>query len=264
LRFAEASAVWQVDEETWKAEVQPGWDIFGVSNGGYLMSIAARAMSEASDGRLPVSVNAQFIRPVSAGPVEVSVGTVKVGKSFSTLRATLSSDLDSLVLLGSFASPGSLRDDVTYMTGEPPDTPSPDQCVRALPGVDAPLPPPLMDKFEERIHPEDASALEGRPTGVARVRGWFRFLDDEPLDPFGLLLAADAFPPAVFNANLPLAWTPTIEMTTHIRATPATEWLNCSFNTRFVTGGFLEEDGEIWDEEGRLVALSRQLALAPR
>ena len=30
---------------TWKAEVQPDWDIFGIANGGYLMAIAARAMS---------------------------------------------------------------------------------------------------------------------------------------------------------------------------------------------------------------------------
>jgi acyl-CoA thioesterase len=79
-----------------------------------------------------------------------------------------------------------------------------------------------------------------------------------------VLLVADAFPPAVFNANLPLAWTPTVEMTTHVRSAPQTEWLRCRFTTRFVTGGFFEEDGEVWDADGRLVALSRQLALVPR
>jgi acyl-CoA thioesterase len=122
----------------------------------------------------------------------------------------------------------------------------------------------MMAHFEERIHPEDAGPLQGRPTGKAVMRGWFRLHDQEPIDPFALLMIADAFPPAVFNAELPLAWTPTLEMTTHIRGTPAPGWLRCRFATRFVSGGLLEEDGEIWDETGRLVALSRQLALVPR
>ncbi len=133
-----------------------------------------------------------------------------------------------------------------------------------MPAVDGPLPPPLMDKVEERIHPDDAVTLLGRPSGKPLMRGWFRLLDGEPITPFALLLVMDAFPPAIFNTELPLAWTPTMEMTTHIRSFDVTGWLRCQFTTRFVTGGFLEEDGEVWDESGRLVAQSRQLALLPR
>jgi hypothetical protein len=40
--------------------------------------------------------------------------------------------------------------------------------------------------------------------------------------------------------------------------------MRCRFSTRFVSGGFLEEDGEVWDAAGALVAQSRQLALVPR
>ena len=94
--------------------------------------------------------------------------------------------------------------------------------------------------------------------------GWFRLRDSEPIDTLGLLLAVDAFPPTAFNARLPVAWTPTIELTAHVRARPAPGWLRCVFTTRFVTGGFLEEDGELWDASGHLVAQSRQLALVPR
>jgi acyl-CoA thioesterase len=151
-----------------------------------------------------------------------------------------------------------------YMTGEPPDLPEPEQCVLNLPSEDGPLPPPIVGNFEQRLHPEDALALTDERSGVARMRGWFRLRDDEPMDVFTLFLVADAFPPAIFNTGLPLGWVPTVEMTTQVRSSPTTSWLRCRFTTRFVTGGMLEEDGEIWDEEGRLLALSRQLALVPR
>ncbi len=55
----------------------------------------------------------------------------------------------------------------------------------------------------------------------------------------------------------------TVELTVHVRARPAPGWLACRSTTRFVAGGFHEEDFEIWDGAGVLVAQSRQLALLP-
>ena len=144
----------------------------------------------------------------------------------------------------------------------PPDLPPPDECIAVEP-TDT-FPPPFMGQVDLRLHPDDAGFANGAPSGEPRVRGWFRLRDDEPVDTLGLILATDAFPPTAFNARLPVAWTPTVELTAHVRARPAPGWLRCAFTTRFVTGGFLEEDGEIWDERGHLVAQSRQLALIPR
>jgi Thioesterase-like superfamily len=86
----------------------------------------------------------------------------------------------------------------------------------------------------------------------------------EPIDALGLLLAADAFPPPIFNSGLPVAWVPTVELTVHIRGVPAPGPLRCSFRSRFIRDGLLDEDGEIWDSTGVLVCQSRQLALMPR
>jgi hypothetical protein len=83
------------------------------------------------------------------------------------------------------------------------------------------------------------------------------------LGSFGVL-AADAFPPTAFNGDLPLGWTPTLELTVHVRRRPAPGWLRCINRTRFVSSGFLEMDGEVWDASGHLVVQSRQLALVPR
>jgi hypothetical protein len=40
--------------------------------------------------------------------------------------------------------------------------------------------------------------------------------------------------------------------------------LKVSHRTRNVAGGMFEEDCEVWDSAGRLVAQSRQLAMQPR
>ena len=57
---------------------------------------------------------------------------------------------------------------------------------------------------------------------------------------------------------------PTLELTTHVRAKPAPGWLKVQHRTRNFAGGMFEEDCEVWDSSGRLVAQSRQLARLPR
>jgi MFS family permease len=69
----------------------------------------------------------------------------------------------------------------------------------------------------------------------------------------------DAAAPAVLELGEP--GSATIELTVHVRAQPAPGWLACRALTRHVIGGFHEEDFEIWDAAGNLVAQSRQLAM---
>jgi Acyl-CoA thioesterase C-terminal domain len=55
----------------------------------------------------------------------------------------------------------------------------------------------------------------------------------------------------------------TVELTVHLHVYPAPGWLCCRAATRFVIGGYHQEDFEIRDSTGTLVARSRQLALLP-
>jgi len=259
MTLTAASAVSPQGPGTFAARIAPGWDIVGAANGGYLLAMTARAAALAAGRPDPVTVTAHYLAPGAPGEVRVDTEVVKAGKRFTTVTATLAADRPLLRMLGSFgdleASAGMER-----LEAGPPDLPPVEDCIPIEP-TDT-FPPPFMGRVELRLTPDRAAAWGS--AGSPGVEGWFRLRDEEPIDTIALLVAVDAFPPTIFFTDLPVAWVPTLELTAHIRARPAPGWLRCSFHTKFITGGFLEEDGEVWDSAGRLVAQSRQLALLPR
>lgn len=249
--------------------MHPGWDIGGNAHGGYLLAIAARAMAEVAE-RPPLTITAHYLSPAPDGPCTVDVRPVRRGRRMATLGATLrQGDRAVLEVLGTFAADDTAGDDtagdddVRLRDGAPPELPSYDRCPAPEPASGGPA-PALTERLAVRMRPGDDGFRHGAPTGRAELAGWFAFADGAPVDAIGLLLVADAFPPPVFNTELPPAWVPTLELTVHVRGVPAPGPLACVFRTRFIHGGVLEEDGEVWDTTGRLVAQSRQLALMPR
>lgn len=245
----------------YSAEVQPGWDIGGNANGGYLMAIAGRAMA-AAVGRPPLTLTAHYLRPAAAGPCEVGVTTVRSGRRFATATATLTMESGLVLqLLGTFGDQVAGGPSLTLES--PVDLPPYDDC--EIPPVAPNNPPPaISSRLAVRMRPGDEGFRSGRPSGHPEIRGWFAFAGAEPIDSIGLLLAADAFPPPIFNTELPVGWVPTVELTVHVRGVPAPGPLRCRFRSRFVHDGLVDEEGEIWDSTGVLVAQSRQLALLPR
>ena len=260
--FATATAVQSVAAGEWAASIDAGWEIAGNANGGYLLAMAARALTGATGRPDPVTVTAHYLAPGRPGSVRIVTQILKEGKRFATGTATMFSGTRPLLAVLGTLGDLSQAEEPELIEGAPPELPSPEHCVRVQPA--GTFPPPFMGQVDLRLHPDDAAFATGRQSGQPLMRGWFRLPDAEPVDTLALLCAVDAFPPTVFNARLPIAWTPTVELTAHIRARPAPGWLRCRFATRFVSSGFLEEDGEVWDSTGRLVGQSRQLALVPR
>jgi acyl-CoA thioesterase len=89
---------------------------------------------------------------------------------------------------------------------------------------------------------------------------WVRFSDGREQDPLSLVFMVDgaSFPVIV---ELGEYMSSTVELTVHVRAMPAPGWLACRISTKHVEGGYAEEDFEVWDSAGVLVAQSRQLIL---
>jgi acyl-CoA thioesterase len=268
MSFAEATAVVRRGDGTYDAEVAPGWDIGGNANGGYLLAIAGRAMVDAAGRPDPVTVTAHYLAPGKPGPLTIDTIVVKRGKRFTTVQATMRGEPDArpvLAVVGTFGEldPAMVAEAPFRVDATPPELPSPEECERMF---KAPVDdtPGFIGNLRLLIHPDDAGFATGRKSGELRVRGWFQLRDDEPIGTIGLLTAVDAFPPTIFNTDFVVRWVPTVELTAHVRARPRPGWLRCAFTTRFVSGGFIEEDGELWDDSGALVAQSRQLALIPR
>jgi acyl-CoA thioesterase len=263
--YLAATAVAPDGDDRWTGFLHDGWDIVGRTNGGYMLSILSRASSQATNGRSPVSITGHFTAPGQAGPIAIETEVVRSGRRLSVVRSRMIQEGRILLdALGTFAKPGDGELEILLSDATPIELPSPEESVRGVPSDDAPFPPPFVGKIDMRPGPRLAGIFTTGPYGDAALEGWFGLLDDEPLDAHALVIASDAFPPTAFTAGLPLGWTPTLELTVHVRDPFPKGWIKCEFRSRFVSGGYIEEDGLMWDENGRLVAQSRQLAMVAK
>jgi acyl-CoA thioesterase len=101
---------------------------------------------------------------------------------------------------------------------------------------------------------------EGILSPRSEQKGWIKFKDDRPCDALSLLLMADSFPPPVLASHGIVAWVPTVEYSVSVRSLPDTAWIKAVFRSHYLTSDIVEEDGELWDENGKLLAISRQIA----
>jgi hypothetical protein len=83
------------------------------------------------------------------------------------------------------------------------------------------------------------------------------------VDAVGLMLVADALPPAVFDLGK-LGWVPTLSLTVHLTGLPAPGPLRVRQQVHTMDAGVLSQVCDIWDERGSLVAHATQLAALPR
>ena len=262
-------------EGGWGGQVVERWNVGNNPNGGYTLAIAARAMLAASGRPDPLSITAHYVRPPEAGPVLVTTETVRAGRRYATVAARLvQGGREAVRLIGAFgdlaAQEGPTRIGVAMPGAPPPDACLSMQVLSEAAG--APV-PEVVRRYDLRLDPDcqwvrsrcgpavpDVTA-GGRVEGPLEIRGWIRFSDRTEPSVVGLLAMVDAFPPTVLG-SVDVGWVPTVELTAHVRGRPAPGWILGVFRTSYLLDGLLEQDGELWDQEGRLVAMGRQLAIA--
>jgi len=260
-----AVAVQPLGDGVYAADLDAGWSVGGGINGGYLMARTGEALAQVLPGKPhPVAFSTHFLSAGVAGPAEVRTRVLRDGGSTATLAAELVQDGQvRLAVLATYGDLDRLPDDVRT-SAEPFPLAGLEACVSTrLAPEEVRAVAPLMQRFDLRLDPDCVGWALGEPSMRGELRAWFRVDEDTVADPVQLLLAVDALPPVTFDLDLP-GWAPTLELTAHVRARPAPGWLRLRHATRNVAGGMFEEDCEVWDSAGRLVAQSRQLARLPR
>lgn len=263
-RFATDTAVVPVGVGRYTALIDRGWWIERGPNGGYLAAIVLRAvLAEVDDAaRRPRSMTLHYLRPPAEGPCEVTVTVERAGRGLTTVSARLVQEgracILALVALGIDRPGPELHDHPAPTVPGPDDLPPRPDLPEGAPDI----------SFRHRFDVRPAIGTPPFMPGPEAVGGgWIRTADADPVDDVLLAAITDAWPPAVFSRLEVPVGVPTIELTVHFRGAPPREpgWCLVRFRTLEAVAGYLEETGEVWSADGRLLAESRQLAvlLAP-
>lgn len=249
----------RLPDGSFRSRLDDHWNsLNGRPLGGYTMAAVLRALVEDMPDVEPLSATALFVRPASVGALTVHTEVVRTGRTLA-IGAALArqQDREVLRLTATFGSP-QRPDGPTARHATPPQLPDPDDCVDPLAGAIV-SGATVADRVQYRF-PEAPGWRHGRPTGTAVQEFWMRLARPEPVDASSLAFLVDAAAPGVLE--LGAAGSSTVELAVQFRGRPRTQWLACRCSTRFLVDGLHEEDFEIWDADGTLMAISRQFALA--
>ncbi|RTZ97417.1 MAG: thioesterase family protein [Deltaproteobacteria bacterium] len=240
-----------------KSVVSDNWSVNGIPDGGYLMAMITRAMWHRCRKKSTPILTANFISRSAPGNATIQVEPIIQSAGFDRLEGRLSQGGQEKVrMFGTFA--GEKTDCTADRIEKSPPAMAPfEECIRIpkMPNYS------IFHNMDTRLDPTCAGWMLGQNLSkTSEIKGWIQFEAARPLDVFSIVLMADAFPPAVLPSHGMVAWVPTLEFSVNIRNIPDTSRIKCIFRTHFISCGLLEEDGELWDESGRIIAVSRQFA----
>lgn len=226
----------------------------GKPNGGYILAAMLRGLGDEMNADDPMVASISYLKSPTAGPGELHIKSLRAGRRVQTGETTLiQNDVAVAHLVANF---GPRREGRTVELGAPPQLPPPDTCADPR---DAGLPGDgIFDRVDYRLAKRPGWA-DGTPNGDASVELWQRLAGGREIDFPALAFLVDAYAPPVME--LGEFGSMTVQLTVHLHRLPAPGWLATRLFTRHVVNGFHEEDCELWDEAGNLVAQSRQFAI---
>ncbi len=249
-------------------DLSPAWNIF-YAFGGMTMAVALRAIErELDDPELvPLTANALFVSPVTAGPVEIDVDILRRGRAAAQGVANLANaghDGTAVHVTAAFGRAAPSEWD--YVDIPFPDVPMPDECPQAprLPEGSA-----FSDiNFHRQIdwRPTAPIDRENWTPGPAVSTSWARFIreprrPDGTIDPLSLTLPADSIGGAIGNhLGISEVLVLSLEIGVQFLRPTTSPWILQHSKAPVVRDGFVSATVELWDGDRNMVAGSSQRA----
>ena len=263
-RFQEAIKLENLEDNKFIVNPDTNYFVGNTPHGGYLMAVMHKALTSILPHSTAISSSVQYLDRIDAKTFELEVETFKTSRGSSSGIVKLKQD----------------NKICTTFTGTCSDF----QFMKGYDGLQKPLPnifnendkkdyikmnydkiskgftPAFIQQLECLIHPDHAwwNRDSNDKNNEARCSAFLEMQGGIP-DQFCLSFYSDILPPVVSNKYGPLGWIPTITLTTHIRQLPSTPELYADFKASDINKGYFEQDCNIWDLNGNLVASSRQL-----
>ena len=252
-RFFDDTALTAISENRWRANLVKGWRVGRVPNGGYVMAIIGRAISQSLGDTDPLSINAFYLEPTALGEAEVDVEVLRRGKGTHYAAARLYQEGGLKIVANAAYTDLSTMTGPSHVILDPP----------VVPPFDPSLTPPhegleIHDTIDIRVVKGGEFFATREPSYTGEFIAYMRYRDGADIGVLDLLMFVDMMPPPAFTLLPKVGWVPTVELTVQLKGKPAPGPILCRAQSHTLMNGVTELDCEIWDSQGELVALGRQ------
>ena len=248
------------DPNRQRAQITADWGQGRAMFGGLIAALGVRALDSVNQGRSLRALSVTFCAPAEAGELAIDIELLRSGRALLHAQARLVQHGQvRAVIIGAY---GDARESsLHYAARRAPEAPDPASLPR-MAYVDGAM-PAFLRHFDHRWPAESTQTF---PLGGGQLGGFARTIDADRIDAAVVTAIADAFPAPVMTL-----------MQKHAPASTASWLLNFvgepigpakidreafwqfAAQTLDAGHGYANVDAQIWDANGALRVISRQL-----
>ena len=264
-RFQDALNLENTEDNKFLVNPNTNYFVGNTPHGGYLMAMMHKALTNILPHSTAISSSVQYLDRIDAAPFVLEVETFKISRGSSSGIVKLKQNSKTCTTFTGTCSDFEFMKGYDGLSKPLPeifkDKDKKDYVKMNYDKISKGFTPAFIQQLECLVHPDHAwwnRESDNNKDNEARCSAFLEMEGGIP-DQFCLSFYSDILPPVVSNKYGPLGWIPTITLTTHIRKLPLTPVVYADFRATDINKGYFEQDCNIWDLNGNLVASSRQL-----